>query len=86
MDWLINVHNRYALEAEILHLTINILDRYLSVENVRRTELQLVGISALLISAKYERISHPLVGFFVSFFVSSKMYHLVPLLLVCWLS
>ncbi|GJT27405.1 cyclin [Tanacetum coccineum] len=56
LDWLIQVHNNYDLMPETLYLTINIVDRYLSVTTVARTELQLVGISALLISSKYEEI------------------------------
>ncbi|GJT63135.1 cyclin, partial [Tanacetum coccineum] len=56
LDWLIQVHSKYRLMPKTLYLTINIVDRYLSVTIVARTELQLVGISVLLISSKYEEI------------------------------
>ncbi|GJS76844.1 G2/mitotic-specific cyclin S13-7-like protein [Tanacetum coccineum] len=56
LDWLIQVHDKYGLMPETLYLTINIVDRYLSVTTTSRTELQLVGISALLLSSKYEEI------------------------------
>ncbi|GKC67826.1 cyclin, partial [Tanacetum coccineum] len=56
LDWLIQFHNTYGLIPETLYLTINIVNRYLSVTTVAITELQLVGISALLISSKYEEI------------------------------
>ena len=62
LDWIIQVHNKYGLMPETLYLTINIVDRYLSVTTVARTELQLVGISALLISSKYEEIWPPWVN------------------------
>ncbi|PWA36357.1 Cyclin A/B/D/E [Artemisia annua] len=62
LDWLIQAHNKYKLMPETLYLTINIVDRFLSVTTVARTELRLVGISALLISSKYEDIRPPLVN------------------------
>jgi cyclin B len=44
---------------ETLYLTVNILDRYLQLKQVRRSKLQLVGVSALSIAAKYEEIYPP---------------------------
>ena len=44
---------------ETLYLTVNVLDRYLSLKQVRRSKLQLVGVSALLIASKYEEIYPP---------------------------
>ncbi|KAE8037091.1 hypothetical protein FH972_009714 [Carpinus fangiana] len=54
IDWLIEVHRRFELMPETLYLTINILDRYLSMKNVSRRELQLVGIGSILLACKYE--------------------------------
>lgn len=59
IDWLIEVHRKFELMPESLYLTINIADRYLSVKTVPRRELQLVGISAMLIACKYEEIWPP---------------------------
>ncbi|KAK9266076.1 hypothetical protein L1049_003538 [Liquidambar formosana] len=56
VDWLIEVHNKFELMPETLYLTINIVDRFLSVKTVPRRELQLVGISAMLMASKYEEI------------------------------
>ncbi|VAH76290.1 unnamed protein product [Triticum turgidum subsp. durum] len=61
IDWLIEVHHRLMLMPETLYLTVYIIDQYLSMENVLRKELQLVGVSAMLISCKYEEIWAPLV-------------------------
>lgn len=58
-DWLIEVHHKFELMPETLYLTINVLDRYLSMETVLRKELQLVGVSAMLIASKYEEIWAP---------------------------
>ncbi|KAF5958699.1 hypothetical protein HYC85_005924 [Camellia sinensis] len=56
VDWLIEVHNKFELMPETLYLTINIVDRYLASKTVMRRELQLVGISAMLMASKYEKI------------------------------
>ncbi|OEU23714.1 Cyclin_N-domain-containing protein [Fragilariopsis cylindrus CCMP1102] len=59
VDWLIEVHYKFKLFPETLYLTANILDRFLSKteESVVKRDLQLVGVTALLISAKYEEIT-----------------------------
>lgn len=62
VDWLIEVHYKFELNPETLYLTINIVDRFLSVKKVQRRELQLLGIGALLVASKYEEIWAPLVG------------------------
>lgn len=58
-DWLVEVHHKFELMPETLYLTINVIDRYLSMETVLRRELQLVGVSAMLIASKYEEIWAP---------------------------
>lgn len=62
-DWLIEVHNKFELMPETLYLTFYIMDKYLSMETVFRRELQLVGVSAMLIACKYEEIWAPEVNF-----------------------
>lgn len=64
-DWLIEVHHRLMLTPETLYLTVHIIDQYLSMESVPRKELQLVGVSAMLIACKYEEIWTPLVKDFL---------------------
>ncbi|KAI7754381.1 hypothetical protein M8C21_025613 [Ambrosia artemisiifolia] len=59
IDWLIEVHRKFNMMPESLYLTINIVDRYLSMRKVPRREFQLVGISAMLIACKYEEIWPP---------------------------
>lgn len=67
VDWLIEVHRKFELMPETLHLTINIVDRFLSKKVVSRKELQLVGISSMLIACKYEEIWAPEVQFIFIF-------------------
>jgi G2/mitotic-specific cyclin 3/4 len=59
MDWLVQVHMRFNLLPETLFLTINYIDRFLSLKAVSIGKLQLVGATALLIAAKYEEINCP---------------------------
>jgi len=58
-DWLYEVHKKYCLRRETLFLAINITDRYLSQAWVSRNQLQLVGVTALNIAAKFEEIELP---------------------------
>ncbi|XP_050909078.1 G2/mitotic-specific cyclin S13-7 [Lathyrus oleraceus] len=65
IDWLIEVHRKFKLMPETFYLTLNIVDRFLSMKVVPRKELQLVGISSMLIASKYEEIWAPEVTDFV---------------------
>lgn len=59
VDWLVAVHMKYHLRLETLFLTVNIIDRYLCVKPVARKKLQLLGVVAMLIAAKFEEIDPP---------------------------
>lgn len=59
MDWLVQVHNRFALLPETLFLTVNFIDRFLSSKMVSLGKLQLVGATAIFVAAKYEEINCP---------------------------
>ena len=47
--------------SETLFLAVSFLDRFLSVESMPRTMLQLAGITSILVAAKYEEIYAPTV-------------------------
>ncbi|GMT29127.1 hypothetical protein PFISCL1PPCAC_20424, partial [Pristionchus fissidentatus] len=59
IDWIVQVHQRFHLLAETLHLTVYIVDRYLETVNVDKAELQLVGVCAMLAASKYEETYCP---------------------------
>ena len=59
LDWLVEIHLKFNLLNETLHITINIIDKFLSKININRKYLQLLGITALLIACKYEEIYYP---------------------------
>ncbi|KAG2334557.1 hypothetical protein Bca52824_005737 [Brassica carinata] len=73
VDWLLEVHIKFELNLETLYLTVNIIDRFLSVKAVPKRELQLLGISALLIASKYEEIWPPQVNDLV--YVTDNAYN-----------
>lgn len=59
IDWLVEVQDKYRLKYITLHLTVRIVDRYLTVRAVRRRHLQLLGVTAMFVAAKYEEIDPP---------------------------
>jgi len=72
VDWLVSVQQKYKLKAETLFLAINLLDRYLEQKPVARRFLQLVGVTSLLIAAKFEEVYPPAINEFV--YVTDKAY------------
>lgn len=59
IDWLVQVHGRFHSLPETLYLTINLIDRFLSLKNIPRPQLQLIGITAFFIASKVEALPSP---------------------------
>ncbi|CAI2351138.1 unnamed protein product [Caenorhabditis sp. 36 PRJEB53466] len=59
VDWLVQVHVRFHLLPETLHLTVFILDQMLAKKCVSKGDLQLLGISAMFVASKYEEVFLP---------------------------
>ena len=72
VDWLVEVHLKFKLMPETLFLTHNLIDRFLEKKVVSRKNLQLVGVTAMLLASKYEEIWAPEVRDFV--YISDKAY------------
>lgn len=72
VDWLVEVHAKFKLMPETLFLTMNVIDRFLEQKPMTRKNLQLVGVTAMLIASKYEEIWAPEVRDFV--YISDKAY------------
>ncbi|KAG2306018.1 hypothetical protein Bca52824_025766 [Brassica carinata] len=53
IDWLVEVAEEFSLSPETLYLAVNCLDRYLSGNVITKANLQLLGVSCLMISEKY---------------------------------
>ncbi|CAG9330947.1 unnamed protein product [Blepharisma stoltei] len=80
IDWLVEVHLKFKLFPETLYLTINLIDRFLEKEPVKRQKLQLVGITAMFIACKYEESCPPLVKDFAH--ITDRAYSAEEILLM----
>ena len=65
IDWLIDVHHKFRFSDETLFMTVFIIDRYLSVNQITKLKLQLLGITSLLIACKHEEIDLPKIDDFI---------------------
>jgi len=73
VDWLVDVHGRFKMLQETLYLSISIMDAFLQLDStINRRELQLVGLTAMLIAAKFEETWAPEINDFV--YMSDKAY------------
>jgi len=72
IDWLVDVHKKYKLRAETLFLAVQLIDRYLDIEVTGKSQLQLVGATALMIAAKFEEVYPPAIKEFE--YVTDKAY------------
>ena len=60
INWLIDVHDKFRLQLETLHLAISLLDRFLEKHTaILRGKLQLAGVTAVWIASKIVEIYPP---------------------------
>lgn len=64
VDWLIEIHWKLKLLPETLFLSVNLMDRFLSIRAVSLAKFQLVGVTSTLIASKYEEVLSPSVSNF----------------------
>ncbi|KAJ2919027.1 hypothetical protein MD484_g1465, partial [Candolleomyces efflorescens] len=72
VDWILQVHNRFNLLSESLFLTVNLIDRFLSLRPISLNKLQLVGLACFFIATKFEETCAPSVSEIV--FLSDNQY------------
>lgn len=65
VDWLIDIHSKFRMLPETLFLALNVVDRFLTIRAISLNKLQLVGLTAMFIAAKYEEVLCPSVGNFL---------------------
>ncbi|KAI8346297.1 cyclin-like protein [Mortierella sp. GBAus27b] len=66
VDWLAQMHSRFNLLQETIHLCINYVDRFLSKIVIPVDQLQLAGTVALLLASKYEETQSPAIEDLIS--------------------
>jgi cyclin A len=72
VDWLAEVAEEFRLHVQTLHRAVGYVDRFLSSMAVIRGKLQLVGVTCLMLAAKYEEVSAPIVDDYV--FITDNTY------------
>ncbi|KAG8555116.1 hypothetical protein GDO81_017590 [Engystomops pustulosus] len=72
IDWLVQVQMKFRLLQETMFMTVGIIDRFLQENPVPKSQLQLVGVTAMFLAAKYEEMYPPEIGDFT--FVTDHTY------------
>lgn len=74
VDWLVEVSQEFRLHDETLFLGVSLVDQFMGRKrnSLPRHELQLLGLAALLIAAKFEEIYPPLVADLI--YVADNIY------------
>jgi len=56
IDWMVEVQLKFRMTSETLYLSVNIVDKYLQKCEIKREQLQLLGVTAMLIASKFEEV------------------------------
>lgn len=59
IEWIIDVHRKFRLLPETLYVTVFLIDRFLSLKQIKKNQLHILGVTSLLIATKYEEIYPP---------------------------
>jgi len=59
VDWIIEIHDKFHLKSQTLYQTIWLIDTYLSIKFIKRSDFQLLGLGCLYISCKFYEIYYP---------------------------
>ncbi|XP_022286879.1 G2/mitotic-specific cyclin-B3-like [Crassostrea virginica] len=65
VDWLVEVQENFELNHETLYLAVKLVDTYLSIKQVPKENLQLVGAASLFIACKFDERCPPLIEDFL---------------------
>lgn len=59
IEWIIDVHRKFRLSSETLYVTVYLIDKLLSLHQIKKSQLHILGVTSLLIATKYEEIYPP---------------------------
>ncbi|KAG2374356.1 hypothetical protein C9374_010926 [Naegleria lovaniensis] len=59
VNWMIEMHQKFQLNNATLFLAVNLLDRFLSLQDVPLKSLQLLAATCMFVAAKYEELQYP---------------------------
>lgn len=54
IDWMVEVQESFELNHETLYLAVKLVDQYLAKHYVKKSELQLIGATAICVAAKFD--------------------------------
>ena len=60
VDWLIEMHDKFNFKSQTLYQTIWLIDTYLSLKYIKRSDFQLLGLGCMYISCKFNEIFYPI--------------------------
>ena len=60
VDWLIEMHEKFNFKSQTLYQTIWLIDTYLSLKYIKRSNFQLLGLGCMYISCKFNEIFYPI--------------------------
>ena len=66
VDWLLEVHQIFHFQEKCLFTTIQIIDKYLSKQNITIEQFQLLALTALNIASKQEEVEYPILDNFIT--------------------
>ena len=72
VDWIISVHTKFNLLPNTLFLTVNLIDRMIEKKSAFIKSFQLLGVTALHISSKFEEIYPPEINDYI--FISGNSF------------
>lgn len=68
VDWMVQIHSRFEMLPETFYLAVGLMDRYLSTPagiEITKENLQLLGVTAMMVAAKFEEMYPPEMSDFV---------------------
>ncbi|KAG9510387.1 G2/mitotic-specific cyclin-B3, partial [Fragariocoptes setiger] len=65
VDWMVEIQESFEMNHETLYLAVKIMDRYLMKKPIKKTTFQLLGVTSLLIAAKFDERIPPAITDFV---------------------
>ncbi|EFC40700.1 cyclin B1-like protein [Naegleria gruberi] len=60
VNWMIEVHQKFRLSTPTMYLAVDLLDRFLSKNDINLNHLQLLGATCIFVASKYEDLQYPL--------------------------
>ena len=61
IEWLIDMNRKFRTLPETLYVSVYIVDRYLSLKPIIKSQLHILGIASQVLAARYEQFHEPVI-------------------------